>query len=145
MNDHKKKFFEDLAKDREESANMLEKPSMKGVQRTVVEKYSDQAHFIYELLQNADDVEATKVTFNLYNDKLVFIHNGKRKFSVSNPLTEKEDSEKEKLGDTNSIVSIANSNKTLTEIGKFGVDFKSAFQYTSNPMIFDSEFCFQID
>ena len=46
----KRIFFEDLTKDREESLNMLENPSMKGVQYTIVEKCSDQAHFIYQLL-----------------------------------------------------------------------------------------------
>lgn len=39
---------------------MLENPSMKGVQYTIVEKCSDQAHFIYQLLQNADDLNQQK-------------------------------------------------------------------------------------
>ena len=34
---------------------------MKGIKSSVIEKYSDQAHFIYELLQNADDAGATTV------------------------------------------------------------------------------------
>lgn len=36
-------WFDKLAKDREESATMLEKPSMRGIKNSVVEKYSDQA------------------------------------------------------------------------------------------------------
>lgn len=145
MDEKTKHLFEELTKDREDSADILEKPSMRGVKRTVVEKYSDQAHFIYELLQNADDVEATEALFDLYKDKLIFKHNGKRHFSVTNPSTEDEDSKQGKLGDINSITSIANSNKTRSQIGKFGVGFKAVFQYTSSPMIFDPLFCFQID
>ena len=45
---------------------------MRGVQRSVVDKYSDQAHFIYELLQNADDVKATTATFRLEEKRAVF-------------------------------------------------------------------------
>ncbi len=79
--------FEALLKDRSESADTLEKPSMRGIKNSVVEKYSDQAHFIYELLQNADDAKATSARFKLCEDKLVFSHNGTRRFSVSNPET----------------------------------------------------------
>ena len=46
MTDNQRKFFIALNKDRAESADMLEKPSMSGIQRSVVEKYTDQAHFI---------------------------------------------------------------------------------------------------
>lgn len=62
MTHKEEQFFKALVKDREENAKTLEKPSMRGIKRTVVEKYSDQAHFIYELLQNADDAGATRVT-----------------------------------------------------------------------------------
>ena len=59
MTEQEKKFFEKLTEDRSDSAKTLEKPSMRGVKRSVVEKYSDQAHFIYELIQNADDAGAS--------------------------------------------------------------------------------------
>ena len=61
MNKRETEYFELLRQDREESASMLEKPSMRGIKDSVVEKYSDQAHFIYELLQNADDAGASSV------------------------------------------------------------------------------------
>ncbi|MDZ4819974.1 MAG: hypothetical protein SGJ20_13470 [Planctomycetota bacterium] len=70
MTEQEKQWFDALAKDRMESADTLEKPSMRGVQRSVVDKYSDQAHFIYELLQNADDVKATSAHFRLERDGL---------------------------------------------------------------------------
>lgn len=145
MNRQEEEYFEALSKDRADSANTLEKPSMRGIKHSVVEKYSDQAHFIYELLQNADDVKATNARFVLESDRLIFAHNGTRHFSVSNPSTEEEDSDNGLLGDINAITSIANSNKTEASIGKFGVGFKAVFQYTSTPHIYDPEFRFRID
>ena len=46
MTEQEKRYFEKLTEDRSDSAKTLEKPSMRGVKRSVVEKYSDQAHFI---------------------------------------------------------------------------------------------------
>ena len=145
MNRQEEMFFTALSKDRADSADMLEKPSMRGIKNSVVEKYSDQAHFIYELLQNADDAHATTARFILEPKRLIFAHNGTRQFSVSDPSNEDSDSSAGKLGDINAITSIANSNKTEASIGKFGVGFKSVFQYTSTPHIYDPCFRFRID
>ena len=41
-----KEYFDALVKDRRASADTLEKPSMKGVKSSVIDKYTDQAHFI---------------------------------------------------------------------------------------------------
>lgn len=139
-------YFNELVQDRRESADTLEKPSMKGIKSSVVDKYTDQAHFVYELLQNADDTRATYVRFNLYKDRLIFAHNGERRFSVSSPDSEEEDKKNGKLGDVNAILSIGNSSKTSeSTIGKFGVGFKAVFQYTSTPYIYDPEICFKIE
>lgn len=138
-------WFDKLAKDREDSAKTLEKPSMRGIKNSVVEKYSDQAHFIYELLQNANDAKATKSSFQLTTDGLYFKHNGNILFSVSNPDTEDQDKGNNTLGHINSITSIANSNKTESCIGKFGVGFKAVFQYTETPYIYDPNFQFKIE
>ncbi|MBN9657064.1 MAG: ATP-binding protein [Acidobacteria bacterium] len=140
-----RRWFDALTQDRTENANTLEKPSMRGVQRSVVDKYSDQAHFIYELLQNADDARATSASFVLTRDGLVFKHNGETRFSISDPATEEADSASGALGHVNAITSIANSNKTAASIGKFGVGFKSVFQYTKTPHIYDPAFCFRIE
>lgn len=45
--------------------------------RILVDQYSDRTHFIFELIQNAEDAGATYVTFSLYPDRLVLCHNGK--------------------------------------------------------------------
>ena len=146
MNELEKQFFVELTNDRTESANVLEKPSLSGVQHSVVEKYSDQAHFIYELLQNADDARATDARFYLYRDKLVFIHNGTRHFNITDPANEKEDADNGTLGDLNAITSVANSAKSGNKatIGKFGVGFKAVFQYTETPHIYDPNVSFKI-
>ena len=65
MNDQEEIYFQALSRDRSDSANTLEKPSMRGIKNSVVEKYSDQAHFIYELLQNANDAGAKNAKFIL--------------------------------------------------------------------------------
>ncbi len=145
MTIEEKVLFDKLAEDRKESAKTLEKTSMRGLKSSVVEKYSDQAHFIYELIQNADDVGATEARFELFKDHLVFIHNGKRLFTVSDLDTEEEDYNEGKLGDLNSLTSIANSNKTSASIGKFGVGFKAVFQYTTTPYIYDPHISFKIE
>ena len=145
LTEQEKEWFYALMQDRADNANTLEKPSMRGIQRSVVDKYSDQAHFIYELLQNADDVRATSVSFRLDQDGLYFIHNGSIHFSVSDPHCEGEDAGNGALGHINSITSIANSSKTEASIGKFGVGFKAVFQYTQTPHIYDPGIRFKIE
>ena len=146
MRESDKLFFDKLTKDRNETAQALDKPSCRGVKQSVVEKYSDQAHFIYELLQNADDAKATNARFVLEHDRLIFAHNGTRRFSVSDPEKEEMDMLSGRLGDINAIASIGNSNKVKeSSIGKFGVGFKAVFQYTATPYIYDPEFCFKIE
>lgn len=139
-------YFNNLIIDRQENARVIEKSSMEGVKGSVVEKYSDQAHFIYELLQNANDVKATKAEFRLEKDGLYFSHNGIIHFTVTNPEREREDKIDNKLGHINSITSIGQSNKTTeSTIGKFGVGFKAVFQYTDTPHIYDKYFQFKIE
>lgn len=145
MTNQEELYFLALSKDRSEIADVLERRAVRGYKDSVVEKYSDQAHFIYELLQNADDACATKARFILEENRLIFAHNGSRHFSVSNPANEDVDSENKTLGDINAITSIANSNKTGASIGKFGVGFKAVFQYTKTPHIYDPSFKFKIE
>lgn len=144
MTDQELIYFRELSEHRANLARVLNDPALKGVKTSVVEKYSDQAHFIYELLQNADDAKATVVHFELYKNMLVFKHNGTRRFSISNQKTEEEDKGKGMLGDINAITSIAHSSKVKASIGKFGVGFKSVFQYTLTPRIYDPNIYFEI-
>lgn len=102
-----------------------------GISNLLTELYPDNAHFIYELLQNAEDANATKVSFTLDSEKLVCEHNGERKFSEK---------------DVQSITSIGKSTKKddVVAIGKFGVGFKSVFSYTKTPKVYSGEFAFEI-
>ena len=38
--------------------------------------YPDRAHFVYELLQNAEDAGATEVSFTLMPDRIICDHDG---------------------------------------------------------------------
>ena len=146
MNKQQAEYFKELTANRAEGAKALEGFALRGVKNSVVEKYSDQAHFIYELLQNADDAKATSARFELFSDRLVFAHNGTRRFSVSNPATEVEELERGTLGDINAITAVGGSNKTdEATIGKFGVGFKAVFQYTATPHIYDPNVFFKIE
>lgn len=147
MNKQEQILFEELIKDREESSRAIKKKSMRGVEETVVQKYSEKAHFIHELLQNADDCNATEVHFELGKNGLRFWHNGNVQFSIISPTLENDENYKGPNGHINAIVAIGNSSKgssTEYKIGKFGVGFKAVFQYTSTPYIYDDNFSFYI-
>jgi ATP-dependent exoDNAse (exonuclease V) alpha subunit len=139
-----KKLFDDLHFDRLEDYKVFSKKDYGGLFRSVIDKYPDPVHFVYELLQNADDANATEVYIILKHDRLIFKHNGTKHFDVT-PLNADE------VGDINSITGIGNSSKkdniieTQNKIGKFGVGFKSVFQYTDTPEIYDDTFCFKIE
>ena len=145
MTAQERAYFDALVKDRVQNADVMDKRSMRGLRQSVSEKYSDQAHFIYELLQNANDANAASARFVLLDDRLIFAHNGTKRFTVSNPETEDIDTENRTLGDLNSITSYANSNKYEASIGKFGVGFKAVFQYTATPHIYDPKLFFRLD
>ena len=136
-------LFEKLQISRKKTFMELKKRAMRGIWKSVIDKYPDTAHFIYELLQNADDAKATNVTILLGEDALIFKHNGTIPFSVSD-----EEDESIPLGHINSITAIGASTKdedSLTnKIGKFGIGFKSVFQYTDAPEIFDDFYHFRI-
>jgi len=146
MTEEQKKWFDKLYQTRNNTATTLMNDfAISNMWNSVVEKYSDQAHFIYELLQNANDAEATKSIFQLKNDGLYFKHNGKKNFWISNPDNEIRDQRNNKLGDINAITAVAQSNKKdQSTIGKFGVGFKAVFQYTETPHIYDPNFQFKI-
>lgn len=95
--------------------------------------YPDPTHFIYELLQNAEDMNATEVSFRLFPDKLFFEHNGmKRDFELT---------------DIDAITNKGKSPKAddPTQIGKFGMGFKAVYVYTTTPEIHSGEFDFRIE
>jgi hypothetical protein len=116
-------WFEELSTMRKRfDDSVLENKFAKGIYQSTVEKYPDPVHFIYELLQNAEDQEATEAQFVLSAHGLVFRHNGKS-FTRSDVIN---------------ITSIGNSDKIResNKIGRFGIGFKSVFAITDRPEIY---------
>jgi hypothetical protein len=93
--------------------------------------YSERTHFIFELIQNAEDAGATELTFDLFQDRLEVRHDGR-------PFTE---------ADVRGICGVGQSAKSgdLTKIGKFGIGFKSVYAYTKTPRIHSSDEHFRIE
>ena len=79
----------------------------------IIQLYTDKSHFVYELLQNAEDAEATSIRFIQYPDRLEVLHDGK-------PFTS---------ANLQGLCDIGKSDKAdnLNQIGEFGVGFKSVF------------------
>ena len=118
MND----WFEQLQQDRREwLASTRKNKFERGIFASVVDKYPDPVHFVYELLQNAEDQGASWVKFRLESRRLVFEHDG-------NPFTPQ---------DVENITGIGNTQKVeqANKIGRFGLGFKSVFVITDQPEI----------
>lgn len=79
----------------------------------IIQLYTDKSHFVYELLQNAEDAEAKSIKFVQFPDRLEVFHDGK-------PFTS---------ANLQGLCDIGKSDKVdnLNQIGEFGVGFKSVF------------------
>jgi hypothetical protein len=93
--------------------------------------YSERTHFIFELIQNAEDAGATELAFELFEDRLELRHDGR-------PFTE---------ADVRGVCGVGQSAKAgdLTSIGKFGIGFKSVYAYTRTPRIHSGTEHFRIE
>ncbi len=124
-------FLKELAEQRQRFLDGIE-ANQGDINLSIFEDfYPDEAHFIYELLQNAEDAGATEVTFELEPHACYFEHNGVRHFNEV---------------DIRAITGIHNSSKKNSpdRIGKFGVGFKSVFVYTETPIIYSRDYSFKI-
>ena len=100
-------------------------------------RYGDRTHFIYELLQNAEDALARRtewqgsraVSFELTGGGLRVSH-----FGV--PFDE---------DDIRGICGIAESTKSLTAIGRFGIGFKSVYAFSDRPEVHSGSHAFAIE
>jgi hypothetical protein len=93
--------------------------------------YNDPSHFIYEMLQNAEDEKATEIRFELFEDRLDIYHDGK-------------DFDFEDIKGVTGI-GISTKKGRPDVIGKFGVGFKSVFAITETPIIFSGEYKIRIN
>jgi hypothetical protein len=105
----------------------------------LAQRYDNRAHFIFELLQNAEDalrrlpgdVKRREITFSLTPSSLSLFHFGE-------PFTPQ---------DVQFICGIGESTAThgLTDIGRFGIGFKSVYAFTDRPEIHSDEEHFAIE
>ena len=98
--------------------------------KTQVSMYSDSTHFVYELLQNADDYGATEVSFQLSENDLVIEHNGE-------PFRQQHVKAISYFGKST-------SRDDLVKTGRFGIGFKSVFAFTATPIIISGDEHFKI-
>lgn len=94
--------------------------------------YSDSNHFVYELLQNAEDEGASKVVIEYHKNRLIFYHNG-------DPFDEDD-----VRGVSSMLMGTKDRNSGQT-IGRFGMGFKSVFKYTYQPEIYSDDEAFRIE
>lgn len=125
----KQSIIDRVRSERVDLARVLKKHT--GIRRIVEELYPDSAHFIFELLQNAEDTGATNAAFELRSDCLSFEHNG-RPFSEADILGITDVGEGTKFEDVDTI-------------GRFGVGFKAVFAYTESPRIWSPTYSFEIN
>ncbi len=103
----------------------------------MADRYADRTHFIFEVLQNAEDALKKRgggngvrsVHFSLDSNALTISHYGKL-FDEA---------------DVRGICGIGESTKRLTDIGRFGIGFKSVYAFTDNPEIHSGHEHFAID
>lgn len=106
-------------------------------QMLLADRYDDRTHFIFEVLQNAEDALARRpnwqgsraVNFDLGPETLRVSHFG-------HPFHD---------GDVRGICGIAESTKDLTAIGRFGIGFKSVYTFTERPEVHSGEEDFAIE
>jgi len=98
--------------------------------KTQISMYSDPTHFVYELLQNADDYGATEIFFSLTKHQLIIEHNGE-------PFKEENVKAITYFGKSTSA-------DDLVKTGRFGVGFKSVFAFTATPIVISGDEHFQI-
>ena len=91
--------------------------------------YSERTHFLFELIQNAEDAGATEVAFDLFDDRLELRHDGR-------PFTE---------ADVRGVCGVGQGSKSLTAIGQFGIGFKSVYAYTKTPRVYSGDEHFGIE
>ena len=90
----------------------------------IIQLYTDKSHFVYELLQNAEDAGATGIRFVQYPDRLEVMHDGKS-FTTENLQGLCDIGQSDKVND-------------LNQIGEFGVGFKSVFGICETVQLYNS-------
>jgi Protein NO VEIN, C-terminal len=125
--------YDEIANDRER----LERTAKNSI-RTLSALYADRTHFIFELIQNTEDALRRRPTgwtgsraviFELDEHCLRLDHWGE-------PFDE---------ADVRAICSVGETTKSLTDIGHFGIGFKSVYAFTDRPEVHSGREDFAIE
>ncbi|MFO0647903.1 MAG: hypothetical protein U0326_16815 [Polyangiales bacterium] len=90
--------------------------------------YTSASHFFEELLQNADDADATTFAVTVSGDEVTVTHDG-------HPFAPR---------DVVGVLSVGQSTKGVGQIGTFGVGFKSVYAVCARPRVYSGPFAFEI-
>ena len=90
----------------------------------LADRYDDRTHFIFELLQNAEDALARRAGRKGRGRHIRAVRRGLRVSHFGKPFDDR---------DVRGICGIAESTKDLTAIGRFGIGFKSVYTFTDRP------------
>ena len=107
--------------------------------KLLADRYDDRTHFIFELLQNAEDAMSKRevwegpriVDFSLSLTTLIVTHYGK--------IFDERDVR------GISGIGVSTKEEELTSIGQFGIGFKSVYAFTRSPEIHSGDEHFAID
>ena len=119
---NKSDWFEELRTKRQRWVDANKENAFdRGIWNATVEKYADPAHFLFELMQNAEDEGATQAELVIRDAAIVFEHDG-------GPFTP---------DDVDGITGIGNTTKLgeANKIGCFGIGFKSVYIVTERPEV----------
>lgn len=101
--------------------------------------YSDKTHFIYELLQNAEDACERARKEGKIRDSFVSIHLFPEFLEIRHNGIEFDER------DVKGICGLVEGTKSedFSQIGRFGIGFKSVYAYTKSPGVYsgDKSFC----
>jgi hypothetical protein len=117
-----------LIKNRQNLVEALRKNDDKSHELLAEGLYKKRAHFITELLQNAEDEGAKIVSFKLTETALIFSHDSNNLFDFN---------------DIKSISNFGDNQKKKDKsnaIGRFGIGFKSVYSITDAPRIVSGNF-----
>jgi transglutaminase-like putative cysteine protease len=90
--------------------------------------YAEPGHFLFELLQNAEDARAATWEVDLRPDEVLVWHDGE-------PFDAR---------DVVGVLSIGQTTKRADQIGLFGVGFKAVYEVSERPQIASGPFRFEI-
>lgn len=103
----------------------------------LVNRYDSSSHFIFEILQNAEDALKRRNGWNGSREvRFELTPTSLRIFHCGNPFT---------LKDVKGVCGVGETTKDLTDIGRFGIGFKSVYSITERPEVHSGDEDFAID